>query len=88
MAHDTLERLTEIFRDVFDDDALVIDRATTAHDVEAWDSLMHVSLVVAVEEHFSCRFSSADVASLSNVGELVDLVDRWVDRRADRTTPG
>jgi acyl carrier protein len=76
MAEDTLPRLVEVFREVFDDDELAVTRDTTAHDVEAWDSLMHVSLVVAVEEHFGCRFSSGDVASLSNVGELVDLIDR------------
>ena len=76
MADDTLTRLTEVFRDVFDDDELVIARETTAHDIDDWDSLMHVSLMVAVEQRFGCRFSSGDVAGLGSVGELVDLIDR------------
>jgi acyl carrier protein len=72
---DTLNRLTDVFRDVFDDEALTITRETTAADVPAWDSLMHVTLIVAVERSFGVRFKSSEVASLQNVGELVDLID-------------
>jgi len=72
---DRLSVLNDVFRRVFDDDALQVDRDTTAKDVENWDSLMHVKLVLAVEREFGVRFTSGDVASLKNVGELVDLVD-------------
>lgn len=70
-----LERLTAVFRDVFEDDALTIDRSTTVDDIEAWDSVMHVNLVLHVEQAFGVRFSSAEIAGLGDVGELVDLVE-------------
>jgi acyl carrier protein len=71
---DLMALLNEIFRDVFEDDELHVTRETTAQDVEGWDSLMHVTLIVNVEKAFGVRFSSAAVASLKNVGELADLV--------------
>jgi len=72
---DRLDRLTRVFRDVFDDDELQISRQTTAKDVEGWDSLMHVTLVVNVEKAFKVKFTSSEVASLQNVGDLIDLID-------------
>ena len=67
--------MNTIFCDVFNDDELVISRQTTAKDVQDWDSIMHVSLVVTIEKAFGIRFSSSEVAGLQNVGELVDLID-------------
>jgi acyl carrier protein len=72
---DTLTRLTDVFRDVFNDDALDITRETTAADVPEWDSLMHVTLIVNVEKSFGVRFKSSQIAGLQNVGELVDLIE-------------
>jgi acyl carrier protein len=72
---DTLKQLNEVFLDVFDDDELTVNRETTAHDVQGWDSLMHVTLMLSVEKALGIKFTSAEVASLKNVGELVDLVD-------------
>lgn len=72
---DLLPRLEEMFQEIFDDDDLAITRETTARDVEEWDSLMHVTLMLAVERGFSVRFSSSEVAMLKSVGELVDLID-------------
>ena len=72
---DRMERLNQVFRDVFDDDELQITRQTTAKDVEGWDSLMHVTLIVNVEKAFKVKFSSTEVASLQNVGELMSLID-------------
>jgi acyl carrier protein len=72
---DPLERLNQVFRDVFDDDELHIVRETTAKDVEGWDSLMHVTLLVNVEKVFGVKFSSSEVASLKNAGELIDLIN-------------
>lgn len=73
---DTLARLQEIIRNVFDDDSLVMTRETTAQDVEAWDSVQNVTLMLEVESAFSVRFSTSEMAYLKNVGELVDLIDR------------
>ena len=70
----TLDRLKEVFLDVFDDE-IEISRETTAADVEDWDSLMHVNLVLATERAFGVRFTSAEVAQLIDVGELTDLID-------------
>jgi len=71
-----LEELEEVFRSVFDDDDIKLSRETTANDVVGWDSLTHVSLLVALESKFGIRFKSSEVATLRNVGELADLVER------------
>jgi acyl carrier protein len=60
---------------VFGDEELTLQRETTADDVDGWDSLMHVNLVVAVENDFGIRFAVAEMASLANVGEWIDLIE-------------
>lgn len=72
----TIERLTAVFRDVFEEDDLQIGRATSARDIPAWDSVMHVTLMISIERAFKLRFKSGEVAGLKNVGELADLIDR------------
>lgn len=76
MTSDTLGRLTEVFREVFEEDDLVITRATTARDVPGWDSVMHVNLMIATERAFKLRFRSGEIAGLKDVGQLVDLIER------------
>ncbi len=73
---DTLTRLTAVFHDVFDDDSIVLTRETTAADVEGWDSLMHVTLMMSIESAFKIRFVSSEVTGLKNVGQLADLIAR------------
>jgi len=75
-----IDELTGVFRQVFGDDELVVTRATTAADVEGWDSLTHVSLMLSIEKRFAIRFKSAQVASLENVGELADLVEALANK--------
>jgi len=72
----TLEQLTPIFREVFDDEEIVLTRQTTADDIDAWDSLSHMNLIVAVELRFKVKFALGELQSLKNVGDLVDLVDK------------
>lgn len=72
----TFSKLSRVFREVFDDDDLTLDRSTSAATVDGWDSLRHVVLLLNIEKAFGIKFSSAQVASLKNVGELVDLIDR------------
>lgn len=67
-------RLTVIFRDTFDDDSIVLQPAMTADDVENWDSLTHINLIVAIEKEFRIRFTTAEVSGLKNVGDLEALV--------------
>jgi acyl carrier protein len=69
-----IERLEEVFRETFQDDEIRITRETRATDVEGWDSLMHVTLILNVENAFRVRFRSGEVAALENVGALLDLI--------------
>ncbi len=71
----TLSRLQDVFREVFEDDDLTLTPATSAADIEEWDSLMHVTLILAVEGAFGLRFTSAQVSSLETVGDLVALIE-------------
>ena len=68
------QKLNAIFVDVFDDDALSVKAETTADDVDGWDSLSHIRLVLSVEKAFNVKFSAAEVGKLKNVGELVGLI--------------
>ena len=72
------ERLTEIFRDIFDDDALVLSPELTAQDVEGWDSIAHIRLALTVEKAFGVKFSAGEVGNLKNVGEFVSLIQSKV----------
>ncbi|HEX4146369.1 MAG TPA: acyl carrier protein [Pirellulales bacterium] len=69
------EKLQGVFRDVFDDDELEINAQTTAADVEGWDSLAHVTLMINVEKRFGVKFRSSEVARLKRVGELMELIN-------------
>ncbi len=75
---DLSEPLQDVFRDVFDDDELVIADETTADDVDGWDSLMHINLIIAVEKRFGVQFATAEISSLKgddqNVGTFRQLV--------------
>jgi acyl carrier protein len=72
--NNTLQRLVPIFQDVLDDDSLAIDSTTTAQDVDGWDSLAHIRLVVSIEKAFSLRFSAAEISELQNVGDMAALI--------------
>ena len=71
-----VSRLTPIFRDVFDNDALVVSDGMTAADVPTWDSLSNINMIIAVEKAFGVKFSIKDVRNLKNVGELLELIKR------------
>ncbi len=75
-ANEIVSRLTPIFRDVFNDDGLVVDERMTAADVPSWDSLSNINMIIAVEKAFSAKFSIKDVRNLKNVGELIELIKR------------
>jgi acyl carrier protein len=73
---DILTELNSVFRQVFDDNSLTVTRATTANDIDEWDSLTHMNLVVAVELKFGVKFALGELQSLKNVGDLADAVQR------------
>ena len=68
------EKMNEIFRNVFDDDSIVLDDETSADDIEDWDSLEQINLVVSIENEFEMMFDMNEIANLQNVGEMVDLI--------------
>ena len=72
--NEIFERLNNIFRDVFDDDSLSVTPATTAADIEDWDSLSHITLMAAVEDEFRMKFSMKEVVEMKNVGEMVSII--------------
>ena len=74
--NDIYTKLTNIFQDVFDDESLALTPQMTADDVEDWDSLTHVNLMVAVEKGFGVRFSTREVKNLRNVGDFVSLIGK------------
>lgn len=75
MTHEEImEKLNEVFQDVFDDDSLVITDQTTANDIDDWDSLEHINLIEAVEKEFGMKFRMQEVSSMKNVGEMAKIV--------------
>jgi len=73
---DIVERMQAVFRDVFDDEGLVLRDDLTAADVENWDSLTHINLIVGIEREFKVKFTTAEVGSLHNAGDLKALVQK------------
>ncbi|OAF16740.1 MULTISPECIES: acyl carrier protein [Bradyrhizobium] len=69
-------KLTAVFQDVFDEDDLAITPHTTADDVDGWDSLSHIRLVLAVSKAFGVKFSATEIGGLKNVGEFADLIEK------------
>ena len=70
------EKLTVIFRDVMDNDEIVLEDSTSANDIEEWDSLAHVQLTERIEEEFGLKFSAKELASWIDVGEMVDAMEK------------
>jgi acyl carrier protein len=71
----TIEQLTELFRELFDDNAIQLRPDTTADDIEGWDSFTHLNMIIAVEAHFGIKIHPKEVESLTNVGDLVKLIE-------------
>ena len=71
---EVFSKLNEVFRDVFDDEEISVTAETNADDIEDWDSLSHINLVVAVEKEFGVKFSMGETQKMKNVGEMVDLI--------------
>jgi acyl carrier protein len=67
-------RLTEIFKDVFDEDSIEVTPELSAKDVDGWDSLTHIRLILTVEKVFKIKFSTSEIGKLENVGDLVTLI--------------
>jgi acyl carrier protein len=68
------QRLTEIFQDVFDEDSIEVTPKLSADDVDGWDSLTHIRLILSIEKVFKIKFSTSEIGKLENVGDLVALI--------------
>jgi acyl carrier protein len=70
------DRLNDIFRDVIGDDSIVLAPETTAEDIEGWDSVTHISLLVSIETQYRIKIRTDEMETLRNVGEMVNLIRR------------
>lgn len=70
-----LNKLTDLFRELSDEDDVVLDDATTADDVPGWDSIFHVKFVIAIERAFKVRFDASEINAAANVGELAAIIE-------------
>jgi acyl carrier protein len=73
-----LEKLNDVFHDVFDNDDIVVTEQTNANDIEEWDSLIHITLISAVEDEFDVSFDMKTVVSMKNVGDMIDAIEEQI----------
>ena len=69
-----LEMLREVFTEVFNDESIVLNNSTNAEDIDEWDSLQHIMLIIGAEKKFGLKLTAEEVAELEDVGEMIDLV--------------
>ena len=67
---DIMNQTTDIFRDILDNEDITLSLGSTADDIEEWDSLTHIQLIVALEKHFKIKFTTQEITSYKNVGEM------------------
>jgi acyl carrier protein len=72
--NEILKQVNSIFIDTLDEEDVIVEETTTANDIEEWDSLTHIQLVVAIEKHFKIRFTSKEIQSWNNVGEMLNCI--------------
>ena len=71
-----LQELQPIFHDVFDDESIVVTNSTNAKQIEDWDSLAQIRLVIAIEKNFSIKFNFGELQTLKDVGEMIDVIQK------------
>lgn len=76
--NDITLKLTAIFRDVFEDENIVLTNSTTPDDIENWDSLSNIMLINEIEEAFKCKFSMKDLLKMKNAGDIIDRIEELI----------
>lgn len=76
----TNQKLQQVMRDTFDNQKIVISDAMTANDVEEWDSLSHIELIINIESEFNLKLTVDDIINLKNVGEMVTMIDSKLNK--------
>lgn len=76
-----LEELQPVFREVFDDNSIVLTNATNADTIEDWDSLSHIRLIMAIEKKFGIKFSYDELQNMKNVGEAAEIINRKLSEK-------
>jgi len=76
MSDRILKEVREIFASVFKDEDIIVSRGTTSQDIQDWDSLNNMYLIVAIEKKYNMRFAFGEIAALANVGSLIDLIEQ------------
>ncbi|GHV08422.1 acyl carrier protein [Campylobacterota bacterium] len=71
----TINEVQAIFRSTLDNDEITLSSETTANDIEEWDSLSHIQLIIAIEKHFKIKFTSKEIVTWKNVGEMIDCIN-------------
>lgn len=69
-----LNEVQNIFRDILDNEEIELSETATVDDIEEWDSLTHIQLIVAIEKHFKIKFTSKEVLAWNNVGDIIDCI--------------
>ena len=78
--NEVYDRLDEVFRTVFDDDSITVNKNTTAADIEDWDSLEHIDLIVSIEKEFGMKFTMSETTGMKNVGEMAGIILKRMTR--------
>ncbi len=73
------EKLEQVFRDVFDDDSIVLTDATSSKDIDDWDSLAHIQLIASIEDTFNIKFTLEEAVSAENVGEFIGIIEKKIN---------
>ena len=71
-----LEEMQPIFMDVLDKDSITLNNETTADDIDEWDSLSQIQLILALEKHFKIKLSAKEIMECDNIGDMVDVIQR------------
>jgi len=75
-----LEQIQAIFRNVFEDESLMIQFSTTANDIAMWDSLTHIELIASIEEAFQLKFTFQEVMTFNSVGDMMQVISQKLNK--------